>query len=361
MSSSDRWTLCRRRCCGGAPGEGRSHASRSYISEHIKQVNLNKIVIGTCQPSVWIAYLHVIVDVDDDGVGERLDDVQHLQTLDLFIQDEGEEAIVEMVCIPRPDAPLVCPPPPWQPDAHLVTLFSHSDSQLQEHEVTARLLRCASDPQPLPKRSAPLPSRALEAQASLQEVAMPPHWELNSFITSRQRPQPLPLLRPLLLLYTLGARGGQVQPHNRGHRRSGIPASRSITTPRFSALCNLAKAPSAVRLRVRCDLAVIPVLSFSEERVGEVSLDLKSAPSETARAVIHRGLVTEQQNQRRGTASILTTADLGYSTALQGATIRSQPLFFSSLRSCSRISISSTKQSILSSVFINTKLEVFGY
>ncbi|RRT48424.1 hypothetical protein B296_00029191 [Ensete ventricosum] len=183
----------------------------------------------------------------------------------------------------------------------------------------------------------------------------------NSFITSRQRTQPLPLLRPLLLLYTLGARGEQVQPHNRGHRRSGIPASRSITTPRFSALCNLAKAPSAVRLRVRCDLAVIPVLSFSEERVGEVSLDLKSAPSETARAVIHRGLVTEQQNQRRGTASILTTADLGYFTALQGATIRSQPLFFSSLRSCSRISISSTKQSILSSVFINTKLEVFGY
>ncbi|KAJ8466746.1 hypothetical protein OPV22_029298 [Ensete ventricosum] len=161
-------------------------------------------------------------------------------------------------------------------------LISHSDSQLQEHEVTARLLRYASNLQPLPKRSAPLPSRALEAQASLQE-----------------RPQPLPLLRPLLLLYTLGARGEQVQPHNRGHRRSGIPASRSITTPRFSALCNLAKAPSAVRLRVRCDLAVIPVLSFSEERVGEVSLDLKSAPSETARAVIHRGLVTEQQNQRK--------------------------------------------------------------
>ncbi|RWV77946.1 hypothetical protein GW17_00061157, partial [Ensete ventricosum] len=109
--------------------------------------------------------------------------------------------------------------------------------------------------------------------------------------------------------------------------RSCITASRSITTPRFSALRTLAKAPSTVRLRVRCDLAAIPVLSFSGERVGEVPLDLKSAPSEIALAVVHRGLVAEQQNQRRGIASILTTADLGYSTALQGATIRSQPLF----------------------------------
>ncbi|KAJ8498477.1 hypothetical protein OPV22_009029 [Ensete ventricosum] len=110
---------------------------------------------------------------------------------------------------------------------------------------------------------------------------------------------------------------------SRGH----ITASRSITTPRFSTLHTLAKAPSVIHLRVRCDLAAIPVLSFSGERVGEVPLDLKSAPSETARVVVHCGLVAEQQNQRRGIASILTTADLGYSTALQGATIRSQPLF----------------------------------
>ncbi|RZR87647.1 hypothetical protein BHM03_00015106 [Ensete ventricosum] len=166
---------------------------------------------------------------------------------------------------------------------------------------------------------------------------------------------------------------------SRGH----ITASRSITTPRFSTLHTLAKAPSVIHLRVRCDLAAIPVLSFSGERVGEVPLDLKSAPSETARVVVHCGLVAEQQNQRRGIASILTTADLGYSTALQGATIRSQPLFTrlaqskllyrcptaasshrvrllilsSSLRSCSRISVLSMKQSILSSVFINTKAQ----
>ncbi|RWV98825.1 hypothetical protein GW17_00038305 [Ensete ventricosum] len=91
--------------------------------------------------------------------------------------------------------------------------------------------------------------------------------------------------------------------HSKDHRRSHITASRSLTTPR-----TLAKAPSAVRLRVRCDLTDIPVLSFFGERVGAIPLDLKSAPSETACAVVHHGLVAKQQNQRRGTASILTVA-----------------------------------------------------
>ncbi|RRT61434.1 hypothetical protein B296_00032839 [Ensete ventricosum] len=106
--------------------------------------------------------------------------------------------------------------------------------------------------------------------------------------------------------------------HSRGHRRSRITTSYSITPPRFSALRTLTKASSVVRLRVCCDLVDIPVLSFSGERVVVVPLDLKSAPSETTHAVIHRGLVAEQQNQHRGTASILTTADLGSSTAFQG-------------------------------------------
>ncbi|RWW49210.1 hypothetical protein BHE74_00044665 [Ensete ventricosum] len=91
--------------------------------------------------------------------------------------------------------------------------------------------------------------------------------------------------------------------HSKDHRRSHITASRSLTTPR-----TLAKAPSAVRLRVRCDLTDIPVLSFFGERVGAIPLDLKSAPSETACAVVHHGLVAKQQNQHRGTASILTVA-----------------------------------------------------
>ncbi|RWW42226.1 hypothetical protein BHE74_00052236 [Ensete ventricosum] len=68
--------------------------------------------------------------------------------------------------------------------------------------------------------------------------------------------------------------------HSKGHIRSRIMASHSITTPRFFALHTLANAPSAIRLRVRCDLTDIPVLSFSGERVGAVPLDLKSAPSE---------------------------------------------------------------------------------
>ncbi|RWW37811.1 hypothetical protein BHE74_00057022 [Ensete ventricosum] len=140
---------------------------------------------------------------------------------------------------------------------------------------------------------------------------------------------------------------------NLGQSNRLRPQPRSITTPRFSTLRTLANAPSIVCLHVRYDLADIPVLSFFGERVGVVPLDLKSALSETARAVVHRGLVVEQQNQRCGTASILTTADLGSSTALQDVTIRSQPLFSSSLWSCSRISVLLTKHSTLSSVFIN--------
>lgn len=67
----------------------------------MKQVDLNETAIGTCQASVLITYLQVIADVDDDGVGERLDGdslapVQHLQALELVLEDEGEEAIVGM-------------------------------------------------------------------------------------------------------------------------------------------------------------------------------------------------------------------------------------------------------------------------
>ncbi|CAL9111734.1 unnamed protein product [Musa acuminata var. zebrina] len=93
-------------------------------------------------------------------------------------------------------------------------------------------------------------------------------------------------------------------------------SSSFVASPLFApnshsfANVSLAKAPSAVRLRVRCELAAIPVLSFSGEKVGDVPLDLKSAPSDTARAVVHRGLVAEQQNQRRGTASTLTRGEV---------------------------------------------------
>eukprot|EP00250_Pteridium_aquilinum_P014784 c22196_g1_i1 orf=569-1540(-) len=55
----------------------------------------------------------------------------------------------------------------------------------------------------------------------------------------------------------------------------------------------------------------LPVLTFEGEASGsEVELDLKCARPETARAVVHRGLITEQQNKRRGTASTLTRGEV---------------------------------------------------
>ena len=55
----------------------------------------------------------------------------------------------------------------------------------------------------------------------------------------------------------------------------------------------------------------LPVLTFQGEVSDkEVDLDLKSARPETARAVVHRGLITEQQNRRRGTASTLTKGEV---------------------------------------------------
>lgn len=61
---------------------------------------------------------------------------------------------------------------------------------------------------------------------------------------------------------------------------------------------------------IRSELATLPVLSFSGEKVGEAFLDLKAAPPDTARAVVHRGLITDQQNARRGTASTLTRGEV---------------------------------------------------
>jgi large subunit ribosomal protein L4 len=46
------------------------------------------------------------------------------------------------------------------------------------------------------------------------------------------------------------------------------------------------------------------------EKISETQLDLKSAPPETARAVVHRAIITDLQNKRRGTASTLTRAEV---------------------------------------------------
>ncbi|KAF9598822.1 hypothetical protein IFM89_031490 [Coptis chinensis] len=63
-------------------------------------------------------------------------------------------------------------------------------------------------------------------------------------------------------------------------------------------------------LSIHAQLSTIPILSFEGEKIGETYLDLKSAPPETARAVVHRGIITDQQNSRRGTASTLTRAEV---------------------------------------------------
>ncbi|XP_010532401.1 PREDICTED: 50S ribosomal protein L4, chloroplastic-like [Tarenaya hassleriana] len=63
-------------------------------------------------------------------------------------------------------------------------------------------------------------------------------------------------------------------------------------------------------LTVVSQLATLPILSFDGEKIGETYLDLKTAPQDTARAVVHRAIVTDLQNKRRGTASTLTRGEV---------------------------------------------------
>lgn len=75
--------------------------------------------------------------------------------------------------------------------------------------------------------------------------------------------------------------------------------------------------PHPPRLRLRAastailsELTTIPVLSFEGTEVGSATINLRSAPPETARAVVHRGITTDLTNRRRGTASTLTRAEV---------------------------------------------------
>lgn len=54
----------------------------------------------------------------------------------------------------------------------------------------------------------------------------------------------------------------------------------------------------------------LPVLTFEGEAAGEVEMDLKTARPETAKSVVHRGVICEMQNRRRGTASTLTRSEV---------------------------------------------------
>lgn len=68
--------------------------------------------------------------------------------------------------------------------------------------------------------------------------------------------------------------------------------------------------PPPKSLSVAAELATLPILNFSGEKVGETYIDLRTAPPETARAVVHRALITDRQNKRRGTASTLTRGEV---------------------------------------------------
>jgi large subunit ribosomal protein L4 len=90
--------------------------------------------------------------------------------------------------------------------------------------------------------------------------------------------------------------------------------SSSIFLPKLSSSTfrpNSLKTKTPTKpLSLTSQLATLPVLSFTGERIGETQLDLKSAPPDTARAVVHRGIITDLQNKRRGTASTLTRGEV---------------------------------------------------
>ncbi|XP_044482340.1 50S ribosomal protein L4, chloroplastic [Mangifera indica] len=79
----------------------------------------------------------------------------------------------------------------------------------------------------------------------------------------------------------------------------------SFNKPKFFLKNSVSKP-----LIISSQLATLPVLSFTGEKIGETFLDLKSATPDTARAVVHRGLITDMQNKRRGTASTLTRGEV---------------------------------------------------
>eukprot|EP00897_Mesotaenium_endlicherianum_P005793 jgi/Mesen1/5241/ME000026S04534 len=54
----------------------------------------------------------------------------------------------------------------------------------------------------------------------------------------------------------------------------------------------------------------VPVVTFEGEKAGEAELGLRTARPETAKSVVHRGVITELQNRRRGTASTLTRSEV---------------------------------------------------
>ncbi|XP_057953220.1 large ribosomal subunit protein uL4c [Malania oleifera] len=81
-------------------------------------------------------------------------------------------------------------------------------------------------------------------------------------------------------------------------------------TPNWLKPLSISRTSRAQPTSIRSEATTLPVLSFDGARIGETYLDLKSAPPDTARAVVHRGIITDLQNKRRGTASTLTRGEV---------------------------------------------------
>lgn len=80
-----------------------------------------------------------------------------------------------------------------------------------------------------------------------------------------------------------------------------------LLPPKSKPFLLLPRSSSSTRSELTAEL---PVLSFSGDRTSTAVLSLKSAPPPTARSVVHRGLIADRQNSRRGTASTLTRAEV---------------------------------------------------
>jgi large subunit ribosomal protein L4 len=88
---------------------------------------------------------------------------------------------------------------------------------------------------------------------------------------------------------------------------SKVVWSRKKQQPQQGAV---AASSSSGRFVVAMSAVTLPVLDFEGQKAGEVELDLRTARPETAKSVVHRGVITEMQNRRRGTASTLTRAEV---------------------------------------------------
>ncbi|XP_010256638.2 PREDICTED: 50S ribosomal protein L4, chloroplastic-like [Nelumbo nucifera] len=80
--------------------------------------------------------------------------------------------------------------------------------------------------------------------------------------------------------------------------------------PKFLSILKTLSHSVTKTLTIHSEAATLSILSFEGEKIGETHLDLKTAPPETPRAVLHRGIITDQQNKRRGTASTLTRGEV---------------------------------------------------